>query len=135
VTAIGVLELAFRNPHPWNLDLDYLRNWPLYWMTTHAVARYAAAIILVLFVPTLVQATWVSPARATLGLVWAFSVLFLLGHYLVDPRYYVVPFVLADFFTPLAAAPARRLTVWYLLLALAVGAFIVGQPGGWRGVL
>jgi hypothetical protein len=135
VTVIGVLDLAFRNPHPWNLDLDYLRNWPLYWMTTHAAARYAAATVLVLFVPTLVWATWVSPARETLGLLWAFSVLFLLGHYLVDPRYYVVPFVLADFFTPLAAAPARRLTVWYLLLALAVSAFIVGQPGGWHGVL
>ena len=135
VTAIGVLELAFRNPHPWNLDLDYLRNWPLYWMTTHAAVRYAAAVVLVLFVPTLVQSTWVSPVRSVLGVLWACTALFLLGHYLVDPRYYVVPFVLADFFAPRAAVPARRLAAWYLLLTLAVGAFIVGQPGGWRGVL
>lgn len=135
VGVIGLLELAFRNPHPWNLDPDYLRNWLLAGMTTHTWVRYLVAVCLVLFVPTLVHSTHASPARGPLTLLWVFALLFLLGHYLIDPRYYVVPLVLADFLTPLPARSARHLVGWYLLLTLGVAAFIVTQPGGAQGIL
>jgi len=104
-------------------------------MTTHTWVRYLVAVCLVLFVPTLVHSTHASPARGPLTLLWVFALLFLLGHYLIDPRYYVVPLVLADFLTPLPARSARHLVGWYLLLTLGVAAFIVTQPGGAQGIL
>jgi hypothetical protein len=41
LTAVGLLELAFDNPHPWNADPHYLRNLPLLWMTTTSCPRYS----------------------------------------------------------------------------------------------
>lgn len=134
IAAVGALELLFDNPHPWNLDRHYLRNWPLYAMTYSLAARYLLALCIVAFVVTYVHATWRSPARGTLAVVWIFSLLFLLPHFLVDPRYYIVPLVLLDFFTPYTPAQARHLSIWYLLLTLLVGVWIVVQPGDWSGV-
>jgi hypothetical protein len=134
VAATGVLGLVYYSPHQWNTDLNYLRNWPLVAMNNALAARFLLGILIVVFIVVLADATVHSAARRTLGLVWAFALLFLVPHYLVDPRYYVVPLVLVDFFTPHTPAQARRLTAWYLLLALAVGAFIAGRPGGLIGV-
>ncbi len=130
VAVVGLLALAFRNPHPWNLDLSFLRNWPLYALTLWPFTRFLAAAVIVVCGVTLLSATWSSPARRTLGLIWLFALLFVLPHYLVDPRYYIFPFVLVDFFTPYSPAQARRLTAWYLLLSVGVALFIVGRSGG-----
>ncbi|MEW6252736.1 MAG: hypothetical protein AB1716_19035, partial [Planctomycetota bacterium] len=47
IAAVALLELAFRNPHPWNTDLNYLRDWPLVAMMHSAAARYAVASVVV----------------------------------------------------------------------------------------
>jgi len=134
VAAVGVLELAFRNPHPWNVDLEYLRNWPLLAMMKYATARYLAAVCIVAFAATVVHMVWTSERRRTLGLIWVFTLLFLGGHYLVDPRYYVIPLVLLDFYTTFTPGRARGVTVWYLLITLALAGVMVIRPGGWSGV-
>lgn len=134
IAAVGLLELAFRNPHPWNVDLNYLRNWPLLAMTKYTAARYVAAVVLVAFVPTAVSLAWTSPQRTALAIVAGATLVFLAAHYLVDPRYYMVPVVLLDFWSTPAARRARQLTIWYVLLSAALAAFIVWQPGGLRGV-
>lgn len=134
VAAVGVLGLVFQNPHGWNADPNYLRNWPLVAMSRSLAARFLLSTCIVVFIVVFSHATWHSAARRTLGLVWAFALLFLVPHYLVDPRYYIVPLVLVDFFTPYTPVQARRLAVWYLLLTLAVGVFIVSRPGGLIGI-
>jgi len=134
IAAVGVLELAFRNPHPWNADLNYLRNWALVGLTRYSLIRYLGALTIVALLISLSDLFWHSRQRRRLLALWATTCVFLGGHYLVDPRYYVVPLVLLDFFAPLTDRQARQLTVWYLLLSLGVAAFIVLQPGGWNGV-
>ena len=132
--AIGLLVLSYSNRNPWNMDLHFLRNWPLHAMTRCMETRYLSALVIVAAVPTFVCALRESPARRTLSLVWMFMLLYLFPHWLVDPRYYLVPFVLVDFYTPYTPAQARRLTIWYALLTLGVAAFILGRPGGWQGI-
>lgn len=134
IAAVGLLELTFGNPHPWNADPDYLRNWPLLAMTRHLSVRYLAAVVLVAFVPTAVYLAWRSPRRTGLAAVVGVSLVFLAGHYLVDPRYYIVPVVLLDFWSMPTRPQARRLTVWYVLLSAALAAFIGLRPGGYSGV-
>ncbi|MEW6200188.1 MAG: hypothetical protein AB1601_16170 [Planctomycetota bacterium] len=135
VAAVGLLELAFSNPHPWNVDLNYLRNWPLLAMTKYTAARYLAAGVLVALVPTVVSLAWNSPGRTALTVVGGATLVFLAAHYLVDPRYYIVPVVLLDFWSAPAARRARQLTIWYVLLSAALAVFIVFQPGGLHGVV
>lgn len=130
VGAVGVLALAFTNPHPWNTDLAFLRNWPLWAMTHWVPARFAAAGLLVVVLPPLVAAMWQNENRRTLGLLWLFALLFLLPHYMVDPRYYIIPLVLADFFMPQAVVHRGALCTWYVLLTAGVAAFVLGSPGG-----
>ena len=134
IAAVGLLELAFSNPHPWNVDLNYLRNWPLLAMTKYVAARYLAAVLLVAFVPTVVTLAWTGPQRTALAVVAGAVLVFLAAHYLVDPRYYIVPVVLLDFWSTPAARRARRLTIWYVLLSAALAAFMALQPGGLHGV-
>jgi len=134
LAAIGALGLAFDNPHAWNANLEFVRNWPLYLMSRSLAARGVVALVIVACVAALVQATRLNPRRAILGLVWAFSLLYIVPHFLADPRYYVMTFVLVDFFTPYGPRQSRRLLAWYVLLTLGIGAFIVVQPHGWRGI-
>jgi alpha-1,2-glucosyltransferase len=128
IAALGLLAVAFRNPHPWNQDPNYVRNWPLLAMANAPWTRPLFAACIVAAVVTLARHTAGSPARRVLGLIWAATAVFVLPHYLVDPRYYVVTIVLVDFYTPHTETTARRLTTWYLLLTLLMAAFITLQP-------
>jgi len=134
IAAVGLLALAFSNPHPWNQDLTYLRNWPLRAMADLPPARWLLSALIVVVAAALLHATWQSRARRTLALIWLCSFLFLLPHYLVDPRYFVIPVVLIDFFTPLERPLAQKLTGWYLLLTLAVATLIACKPGSLSGL-
>jgi hypothetical protein len=125
LAAIGLLEIAFRNPHPWNVDPNFLRDWPLMWMAESGPVRLLAAACLVVVAPLVVSFVRSQPAARLLALTWLFWVLFITPHWLVDPRYYVIPSILVNFFADYSAAQARRLVVWQLALTAALGAAIV----------
>ena len=135
VGAIGLLAVAFRNPHPWNGDPLYLRNWPLMWMLTSQPARFLVAIVLVLV--AVLAAGWVRsrPRPAALALAGLCSILFITPHWLVDPRYYIVPTVFLNLLAGYEPGEVRRLVPWYLALTLALCSYIAvcGSPHG--GVL
>ncbi len=134
LAAIGLADVLFHNPHVWNVDPNYIRNWPLTAMTDSAVARYGVGAALAAALVPLFQAVRANAARRRLLLTWAFGLLFVAPHYLVEPRYYIIAFVLLDLFADYPARTARWLSAWYLLLCAAIGAFIVVRPGGLIGI-
>lgn len=135
VAAVAVLALEYRNPHPWNMDLDFPHNWPLYAMVMFAGARVVLAVVIVAFVIACVLDAARSPERRFTALTWAFTLAFLIPHNLADLRYYIVPLVLLDFLTPRAPAEGRILAAWHLALSLAVAGLLAFQLGGVSGML
>lgn len=135
LAAVGGLEMAYRNPHPWNGDAAFLRNWPLITMMTSQVARLAAAVAIVAVAVLAAMFVYGKAGRRLLLLTWVFSLLYISPHWLVDPRYYIVPTVLLGLLTPLGPVSARWQIAWQAALTAGLAAYIVvcGSPNG--GVL
>lgn len=129
VAALGALLLAFHNPHAWNTDLAFLRNWPLVLLGREPLLLFPVGVVLVAFAATHAHYVWTSPARRPLLAIFGVAALYIAPHALIDPRYYILPFVLADLFTPYDQREARRLTAWYAILAAGVAAWVLFRPG------
>lgn len=132
VAAVAGLSLGFRNPHPWNQNEEYFRNFPLIAMTNSRAARVFVACVIVCVGPILLRFVLAQPDRHLFGLVGLFSLLFLLPHSLAEPRYYVIPVVFLNLLTRYSAIEARCLTLWYALISIAIAAAVAiqGHPGG-----
>ncbi|MEE9269459.1 MAG: hypothetical protein V3V49_04280 [Candidatus Krumholzibacteria bacterium] len=135
LTAIGVSIAEFSNPHTWNNNDNYFRNFPLQLMDASIPVRAVAVVLMLMFTPTIVRFSLAQPTRRMLALTWVFSLLFLVPHSLVEPRYYIVPVFFLNFFACYTPREARRLTIWYGVLSAAVGtAFVIGassEGGVW----
>jgi len=124
--ALGiVLVITYRNFHIWNQYWYYLRNNPLMWMDQYVGLR-VVGVLAVYWTGWAAFQLWRSqPHRAELALVAAFTALFLAPQALVEPRYFVLPFALANLFLLLSVAQGRRLVVWWSVLCGMICAVIV----------
>jgi hypothetical protein len=120
-----LLAWTYDNWHIWNQDPAFLRNAPLVLMQEHPPLRLAGAGIVLLAAWLVIGYVRTVPERAMLSLVGIFTLIFLLPHSLVEARYAIVPFLLADFFTGTGPALRWRLTAWYAALSLLVGGLIL----------
>lgn len=132
--AVGLLTVAFRNPHPWNQELEFLHNWPLRLMAGWPALRLMAAVLLVTFVISQARITWRQHHRTLLLMLWVTAIVFLLPHYPAETRYYIVPLVLIDLFTPHSPGTVSRQSLWYLLLTVGAATFIAARPGPYGGL-
>ncbi|MBK9119280.1 MAG: hypothetical protein IPM18_06705 [Phycisphaerales bacterium] len=134
---VGLLALAFANPHPWNLDTYYLRNWPLAAMTRDGGMRWAFSAAVVLIGAALVVAARGAPYGRVLALAALCGAAYVGAHYLVDPRYYVLPIYVLELLWPRKGSQretARTLVAWYVLLLIGLWLGLAWQPGGWGGI-
>lgn len=129
-----VLTLAFDNPHPWNQDPRFVRNWSLLAMDEHVSARLGAAGASVWVAVSAARLTWCSANRRALTLAWGCTVAYLLPHSLVEPRYYIVPMVLLNVLADHGHRQARALTVWYGFLCVGIMAYIAMQGDATGGI-
>jgi hypothetical protein len=128
---IALLALNFHNPHPWNLLRGFVRNWALLAMTKWTVAR-VVGIACALGGAALVFRQVASLRRPLMPAVaWMTSLVFLLPHSLVETRYYILPAVFVNWFTPFSERQARRLTVWYAILTAVICAAVVAKGVIW----
>lgn len=134
IAAAGVLEVAFVNPHPWNGDLNYLRNWPLVYMSLNSLLRFALSLLIVISV--VAAAIWIrrQTRRAELLAVLASSLIYLAPHALVDPRYYIAPTLLFALFADFSPAERRLSLAWNVGLNAAVCAFILARGSAEGGI-
>lgn len=132
--AVAALTFAFDNPHPWNRDPRFVRNWALVAMSEHVSARLGAAGVLVLVAASVARLTWCSANRRVMALVWGCAVAYLLPHSLVEPRYYVVPMILLNLLADHPSNHARALTVWYGLLSAGIAVYIVMMGDATGGI-
>jgi hypothetical protein len=121
----ALLVLVFRNPHAFNGDPFYLRNRPLLLMEHSLGWRIlgSAATVAVGWL-----AFWTirrQPHSRVLALWAAFSVVYVMAHPPVDPRYYIVPLVLFLLFTRVTPAQNRKLIAWYAAITVVVSLGIV----------
>jgi hypothetical protein len=132
LAGIGIAELAYANPHPWNADPNYLRNRVLVWLSLSRMGRLALGGLLALVGMALTEFWRGQSRRLELGLTGIFGLLYVLPHYLVDPRYYIVPAVMLNLYASYREAELRRLGAWYLLLSAGACGYILlcGGPDG-----
>lgn len=124
VIAVGATA-TYWNPHPWNHNLNFLRNWPLVLMERSLIWRGLAALLVLLALPGLVRRTSQAPNRPILLLTWGFSLAYVALHSLVDPRYYIPPLVLLQFFAGFRDDEARQLTIWYGVVSAAASGYVI----------
>ncbi len=129
VALVALLALAYTNPHSYNRELYFLRNYVLVAIAESPALHVVVAMIIVAFAATYAYATRQTQNWRTLLIIWIFSALFLGPHYLVDPRYYMPIFVLLDLFTPYANVTLRRQLVWYALLSAGLAGLVLVPPG------
>lgn len=134
VAAVGLLEMSYRNPHPWNANPDYLHDRVLAALMTSAVARWLVAGLLVA-----VAACWLSDAARRGGgwpltWTWVFSLVYLGFHGLVDPRYAILPLVLLDDATPMSPAERAALVAWRGVLSVMTCSYLLSYGGPHSGL-
>lgn len=120
-----VLVYTFENPHPWNQYWYYLRNNPLIWMDESPWLRVVGVLAVYWTAWTVARLWRDQPFRTELALVAVFSVLSLVPLALVEPRYFMLPFALANAFLVLPPTDERRLLTWWGILSVAIFTVIV----------
>ncbi|MEW6252735.1 MAG: hypothetical protein AB1716_19030 [Planctomycetota bacterium] len=133
LAAVGLAGL-YANVHEWNQELTFLHNWPLRIMADSRAAALAGAALLVAFAAGQFVLTRRSAAAGLLAMLWLFAIVFLLPHFPADARYYIIPLVLLDFFTPYTPREVGRLAAWYAVLTTGVAAFVLSRPTVYGGL-
>lgn len=135
IGATGSIALLYDNPHGWNGNLEYLRNYLLMGMLESSLLLSGAC----LFIMTTLVAICLQARRATterqrtrLLLAWGFALLFVAPHWLVEPRYYLAPIAVLHLAMPYSPAQAWRVAAWNIALAGVAAALLLrnGANGG-----
>lgn len=130
IGAVALLTLTYSNPHGWNADVAFLRNRPLVALEHAIPLRVVVSSVLVVAAAGYVAYLRRSGAVALLGWAWLVGVLHVLPLYLVDPRYYIVLFVLLDLLTPYNRTALVRQIGWYGVWAAGIAIYVLARPGG-----
>jgi hypothetical protein len=113
-----VSSIYFRNPHRWNHEHGFVRNWPLRLMGRVTLSRpiliFAALIGLCALLVYLLKAR-----SFELWLVVVLTLSMLATTVIVEPRYYIAPFVLGTLFARFPKQDQRRLLAWQIALSAA----------------
>lgn len=127
--------MAFENPHPWNRNPDYFRNWALMWMDRSTIACGCFSALIVLGGVAAFRFVLGQRQRRAVFLVGGFTLIYLLPHSLAEPRYYVLPAIFFNLLASYDRTDARRLTVWYGILSAGLAAAFCVYGDGKGGVL
>jgi len=125
VGLVAVVAMSFDNPHPWNADDAYLRNKLLLRMYIDREFLALVATALVLTLPGVIHFFVHQPRRWEIGLVVLFAALFTGAHWMVEPRYYMLPVTYFTFFACFERAVTGKLAIWFGLLAALTCAYFV----------
>ena len=127
----GVLVATYSNWHPWGQYRNYLGNLPLIAMQRSIVMR-VVGVLCAFAAVWLVARFWSGqPNRRYLWLLAACMAAFLSFHAAVDPRYFIVFFVLADLLVAYTPVQERVLAAWYAGLGVGVAALFVSDIAVW----
>lgn len=111
-TAAGIASIVFDNSHPWNGDPKYLRNQYLNLMTTSELLRLLTSALILLTAIGMVELIRRSPDRAR-WLVFAAACAGFIGvHWLIDPRYYMIPLSMITILAALTTRQSLSLIIW-----------------------
>lgn len=132
LAAVGALVMVYQNPHPWNADPRYVRNQPLIAMDWSDGARYLVSAVVVATEVMLALVLRGQRFRWPAILALGSSIVFLAPHYLVDPRYYQIPFALMSLTIRFKTGEAAALVAWQVVVCVAICAYIAqtGDPSG-----
>jgi len=122
--------IHFTNLNEWNWLPEFVGNWLLIWMDRHAPFAFAIIAADLLALGLLVAFAGTQPARLLLAALLLFTLAYLLPQNLIDPRYFVVPVVLAHWLVRTSPRESRWLGVWYGGLS-AVMLVVVLLGGMW----
>ncbi|HUU98782.1 MAG TPA: hypothetical protein VM487_23870 [Phycisphaerae bacterium] len=134
IAAVAGLGMGFDNPHPWNANPNYLHDRFLVLLYTSGMVRYVVAALIVAGVLLLADHVWSGSDRYTLLAVWGFSLLFLLPHWLVDHRYYILPIMFIHFCTRYRPRQVRPLCAWSLVLSVLTAGYVALYGGPYSGL-
>lgn len=123
-----ILFFFFKVDHPWNSNLTrnyFLRNIILSFMTNSLQGQFFALVIICFSLLSLFNTSFI---YRKYYLLYPFSFIFLSLHWLVDPRYLLVPFVLYILFKqePYSAEQKITLMTFYFLSLILYGCLISG---------
>ncbi len=134
LAVVGLLDLAFDNPHPWNWNPNFLHDRFVTLLYVSTPARYIVAIVIVLLLPLLTEHVWRRSDRYAVLTAWIFAILFLLPHWLVDHRYYIFPILFIHLGTRYTTGQMQLLCLWNGLLTLLAAGYVLVYGGTYSGL-
>ncbi len=131
IALIELLAATYENRHPWNWYPSFVRNLPLIAMEPPGPARVLGICTALLGLGLLVHFWWSQPNRKQLLMLSGFTSVYLLPLYLVEARYFIVPFALADLLVDYTPGQRRRLTAWYASISALMAWLLVFRHTLW----
>lgn len=127
----SILVATYHNWHPWNQDMFFLGNIPLVLMNTYPFFRVLGVLLIFIAFWFIARFWSIQPNRRYLIILASFTVFYLSFHSSVDPRYFIIPFVLADFFHSYTIAQETALAIWYFFISTFVSILILFNRALW----
>lgn len=128
----ALVVALYRNEHPWNIDPAYLRNLLLVALERHSELLALVAVALVLLIPAVGDFLLRQRPPSEFAIVLTFAALLVGAHWMVEPRYYMLPITFLAFFARFEGSALPWLVVWNGLLTLVTCIYFV-QNGNTEG--
>ncbi len=123
--AVGVAILGFDNPHPWNGDPNYLRNRLLIALQTEFWVRASVSVAMVGMLVAWAGFVTTQRSPALTAWTWGLGLLFVELHWLAEPRYAILPVMLAILALQCEKRVAWGLVGWNVVLAGAMCGYVL----------
>jgi hypothetical protein len=123
----GVLLAAatYRNLNEWNALPEFVGNWPLIWMDRYVAVAFGVILFDAAALALLIWHGRAQEQRRLLAAAGLITLVYLGAQSLIDPRYFIVPVMLAHWLSRFSPRESRWLAVWYGLLSLAIAGVVL----------
>lgn len=118
--AVGLLEMSFDNPHPANVNAEFLRNRLLMAWAQSPGLRWLCSACVVGGLACLLGIVRQRGRGREVLCALVGSLLYIAPHGLIEPRYFMTPLLFLDLAMPYRPGELRRLLTWRLGLAAAL---------------
>jgi DIE2/ALG10 family protein len=116
---------TYRNLNEWNALPEFVGNWPLIWMDRYVVVAFGVILCDAAAVALLIWHGRAQEQRGMLAVALLVTLIYLGAQSLIDPRYFIVPVMLAHWLSRFSPRESRWLGLWYAVLSLAISAVVL----------
>jgi alpha-1,2-glucosyltransferase len=126
ILGIFLYILTFRNSHSYNFNLYFIRNKLLVYFTANTFRKILFAIPIIYSILSVIVTKL---KKKSFYLLYPFAIIYLSPSWLIEPRYYMIPFTLFILFKEKQSKVVEYSTI--ILYVISSFYFLYGTANGW----